>query len=367
MVSVIAPLWAALLGLIVIGIPVIGAWVTSMTTTTSWSDTLHITGVGWVVAHAVPFSVGSTTYSLLPLGLLAIPAVLLYHSGRWVARSARIADRNNALIAIGLSSFVYGVVVAAVAAFASFGEVSVLPARAGVTAFAVSVLALGAGVLRDSGVGAALLAAAPTVVRRGVHAFVVMLAGLIALAAVLVIIALATSWADALEITRVLAPGLVGGLILLVLQIAYLPVLGVWAIAYAAGPGFAIGPSVVLSPYTQVAAVTQLPPIPMLAALPDVTSPVLWFAPVLLLVVGGVAGVYLQYRLPNWRDRAVAVVIAGVGVGVVMVIAAAAANGALGDVRLAGLGPSPLTTGAAVGALVVLGGLAGSIGKKAAQ
>ena len=366
-VSVIAPLWAALLGLIVIGIPVVLAWVTSMTTTTSWGDTVHIIGVGWVVAHAVPFSVGTTTYSLLPLGLVVIPGVLLYHSGRWVARSARIATRNNAVVTIALASVVYGIVVATIGVIASFGEVSVLPARAGLTAFVICALALGAGVLRDSGVGAELLSTAPPTIRSSARAFIVLISGLVALAAILVLVALAVSWSDALEVMRLLAPGVVGGVILFVLQLAYLPVLGIWAIAYAAGPGFAIGPSVVLSPYAQVGAVTQLPPIPMLAALPAVTSPVMWFLPSTLLVVGGVAGVYLQRRLPTWRERAVAIVIAGAAAAVVTVIACAAANGALGDVRLAGLGPSPLPVGGAVGALLILGGLAGSIGKKPAQ
>ena len=366
-VSVVAPLWAALLGLIVVGIPVVLGWVTSMTTTTTWGDVLHIIGVGWVVAHAVPFSVGTTTYSLLPLGLLVIPGVLLYHSGRWVARSARIATRSNALIAIALASLVYGIAVAVIAALSSFGEVAVLPARAGLTAFVVSALALGAGVLRDSGVGAQTLAAAGEVVRRGVGAFVVMLAGLVALAVLLVVVAMVFSFGDVLAITNVLAPGIVGGLVLFVLQLAYLPVLGVWAIAFAAGPGFAIGPNVVLSPYAQVAAVTQLPPVPVLAALPETSSPVLWFAPVLVLIVGSVAGVYLTTRLAQWKDRVVAVIGAGLGVMVVTAIAAAAANGALGDVRLARLGPNPFTTAIAVGVLVILGGLAGSIRRRGSQ
>lgn len=361
--SVIAPLWAALLGLIIIGIPVILAWVTSMTTSTSWTDTLHITGITWVVAHAVPFTFATTTYSLLPLGLLAIPGVLLWHSGKWVARSARIKTRQNAFIAIGLASIVYGISVAIIAAIASTTDITVLSTRAGLTGFVVSFIALGAGVLRASGVGAAMLAAFPPVVRGAIRAFCVASASLIALAALLILVGLAMSWSDALAVMNVLSPGFIGGIVLLLLQLAYLPVLAVWAIAFAAGPGFTIAPSVVLSPFAQASGVTQLPPVPILAALPEVTSVALWFCPLLVLLTGVIAGVYLSRRMPTYRERAVAMVLAGVGIAIVMMIACFAANGALGDVRLAGLGPSALPVGLAVGALVTIGGLAGAISR----
>lgn len=366
-VSVIAPLWAALLGLVVIGIPVVLAWVTSMTSTTSWTDTMRITGVVWVVAHAVPFTYATTTYSLLPLGLLVIPGLLLWHSGKWVARSARIRTRQNAFIATALSSVVYAIAVAVIAALASSADLFVLPTRAGLTAFVVCLVALGAGALRASGVGAAMVAAYPPVVRSALRAFCVALASLVALAALLILVGFALSWSEAVAVMNVLNPGVVGGIVLVLLQLAYLPVLAIWAIAFAAGPGFAIAPSVVLSPFAQAPGVTQLPPVPMLAALPEYTSAALWLCPLLVLLTGVVAGWYVSTRVPAYRERAAAIVIAGIAVAVVMMIACFAANGALGDVRLAGLGPSALPGGLAVGGLVIIGGLAGAIGRPKAS
>ena len=50
------------------------------------------------------------------------------------------------------------------------------------------------------------------------------------------------------SVTTALAPGLVGGLLLLLLELAFIPNAIVWAVAYLLGPGFAFGYGTVVAP-----------------------------------------------------------------------------------------------------------------------
>ena len=69
------------------------------------------------------------------------------------------------------------------------------------------------------------------------------------------------------EVYRLLNPGVVGGGLLLLAQIAYLPNAVLWAIAYMLGPGFAVGTGTVVAPAGS--AVGLVPAFPLLAALPS--------------------------------------------------------------------------------------------------
>lgn len=69
------------------------------------------------------------------------------------------------------------------------------------------------------------------------------------------------------NLTQVLEPGFLGGLLLLILNLLYLPNAAVAAIGYFAGPGFAIGNSTIISPLSYN--VPEIPALPLLGALPS--------------------------------------------------------------------------------------------------
>ncbi|MFL6130039.1 MAG: DUF6350 family protein, partial [Mycobacteriales bacterium] len=154
------------------------------------------------------------------------------------------------------------------------------------------------------------------------------------------------------DLARTLDPGLVGGGVLVVGCILLLPNAALWAVAYAAGPGFAVGVGTGISPFAAV--LGPVPAFPLLAALPQDGSPPPAVRAVLLLPVlaGVAAGVVLVRSLPpepattdGARHRMLPAagwgLVAGLAAAVALTLLAAVAGGRLGDGYLAAVGPSP--------------------------
>ena len=78
-------LWAAVIGLVIVAIPVYLAQLTATSATAGWGTTLRTASAAWLAANDAPIRIGDVTYSLLPWGLLVIPVVLLVLAGRWAA------------------------------------------------------------------------------------------------------------------------------------------------------------------------------------------------------------------------------------------------------------------------------------------
>ena len=168
---------------------------------------------------------------------------------------------------------------------------------------------------------------------------------------------------DAITMTQSLHAGFWGGLALLLLGLAYVPVAIVWSTAYVVGAGFAIGPAITVSPFIPVTAPTQLPPFPMLAAVPQSATPAAWALPVLGVVAGVIVGIIIA-RSCREESRLTRLVLAfgsAAVSGLLMLVAAYLASGALGDVRLAHLGPSASTVGVLVFVLVLLGAVPSAV------
>ncbi|WP_233616871.1 cell division protein PerM, partial [Actinomadura harenae] len=165
---------------------------------------------------------------------------------------------------------------------------------------------------------------------------------LLATGAVLVGASLAVHAGEAGRQFDLLAPGIVGGALLVLVQLAFLPNAAIWGMSYAIGPGFAVGSG------TSVAATGVLldvvPVFPPLAALPQpgpapVVSLVALAAPFLAGAVGGVLTVRampstVSESAPLWGFAS------GALTGVVTAVLAALSGGPLGGARMATVGPS---------------------------
>ncbi|MGA0410094.1 MAG: DUF6350 family protein [Candidatus Nanopelagicaceae bacterium] len=69
-----------------------------------------------------------------------------------------------------------------------------------------------------------------------------------------------------LNLTRVIEPGVFGGLVLLIGQLLYLPNVAISALSYVSGAGITIGTGSLLSPF--IHRIDEIPAIPILGALP---------------------------------------------------------------------------------------------------
>ena len=98
----------------------------------------------------------------------------------------------------------------------------------------------------------------------------------------------------------VLQPGWLGGALLFLLNLLYLPNAIIATLSYLVGPGFALGAGTLLSPLTH--RISEIPALPLLGALPTGRHPLV----LLSTVAVGVAGVVLYVRTRKERFRELA-------------------------------------------------------------
>src|SRR5690606_3474050 len=151
----------------------------------------------------------------------------------------------------------------------------------------------------------------------------------------------------------------IGGAVVTLGNLAYLPTLLVWTLSWLAGHGFAVGAGTAVSPAgTQLGVV---PGIPVFGLLPETDS--FWLLIVVLVPVaaGAFAGWVVRSQLV-WagtaarlaRRAALAVGIALLTAGAAA-LAAVAAAGSIGPGRLAQTGPDAGAIALAIGAEVLVG------------
>jgi hypothetical protein len=306
----------------------------------------------WLVAHHAGFSVPGGRVGLLPLGLTVLPGALLYRSGGWVLRATGPAARTRVgVVHVALALAVPYTLLAGLLALAVRTRM-VAPSvwQALVACFLLAFAAGGMGAARAlvasrgrrvrSGVGA-LLKLLPERPRSVVMGVIGATSVLLACGAILVCASLAVHLASARSAYNVLAPGVVGGAILLLVELVYLPNAIVFAMAYAIGPGFSMGSGTSVS-VTGVF-VGAVPTFPPLAALPAPgPAPALSLVALAMpFVAGAVAGTLTVRAMPSPVYEAAPLwgFLSGALTGVVTALLAAVAGGPLGGGRMATVGP----------------------------
>src|SRR5699024_1494423 len=157
-----------------------------------------------------------------------------------------------------------------------------------------------------------------------------------------------------------LSPGIVGGLVLTLLQLALLPLVAVWALTVLLGGTVGVGTSTGIS--LDGAETGVLPVLPMLGALPgpaDFPSAV-WLLMILPMLPVGLGAVRLVRDVAHLerRERIIAWSAYPAAVVVVGLLLAGLSTGGIGDGRLVHLGPQMSTLALPlIGIVVVSTGL----------
>lgn len=303
-------------------------------------------------ALGLPGAADPVRVTLALLGFALLTVLLGARAG------GRIADTGNRLLG-GLTAVVVfaaaslGVTATALhpAARPSLVQALILPA-------AVFGAGVGVGMLRARRAGGRdrlgewldrwspeLRAAAGAALRAGAGA----VALAVAVAAGAVALLFVTRFSDMIGLYEALHTEVVGGIALTAGQLAILPNLVLWAVAWFVGPGFAIGAGSHVSPLGT--ALGPIPALPVFGALPTGDS-AFGFAGVLVPVVAGfLAGVAVRSALSRALGHLRPAVVLGVAVGGGVVgglltgFLAAASGGAAGPGRLAEVGPDPVAVG----------------------
>ncbi|WP_029146058.1 DUF6350 family protein [Microbacterium luticocti] len=371
---------AAAVGLVVVLAPLTVLWVAAMGQA-DWPALWPATGAVWQLGHlagqtvhlpdeyravaGIPEQAATFVVSLAPLALTALTALFGARSG---SRAAR-AGLGGVGVAAGAATFAAIAAVVAVTARSPFVSTPFWQAIIAPTLVFVvpAVLAAVAVQWRErSGTAArlrermldlpGLWPEAPALVVRGAVIALVALTGAGALALLVALIARGD------EIVALYQAGnldAVGVVVVSLAQLAYLPTLVVWALAFVAGPGFAVGTGTAVSPAGT--AVGVVPGLPILGALPESVSPWLLLVVLLPIAAGALAGGMLraQVRALTAQSQvglraALAAGTAALGGGGAALLAWLA-SGSIGPGRLAHTGPEPGAVALAVGVELFVG------------
>jgi hypothetical protein len=103
---------------------------------------------------------------------------------------------------------------------------------------------------------------------------------MLGLGGLLLSISLCLNFSTAKNLTIVIQPGILGGLLLLLLQLLYLPNIIFTCLSYGLGSGFSLGSATDITPF--IFNLREIPAIPVLAALPNGKYP--WLIVLTLIV-----------------------------------------------------------------------------------
>jgi hypothetical protein len=254
------------------------AWATAGSTNGNTSDPVRAAIWLWLGAHHLAFNLtisegaaaGWLTY--LPLGALLFP-ILAIRSG--FKRSIERLDNDYQSIALARTLFVslYVGFTATIAFFVTTDAVKPVWYLTPLVTIPIATLSV-------------LSAERRKVSSQPIFFATRIIAAFLGLAFLVLGISLLVNLAVVKDLTQVLEPGILGGALLLILNVLYLPNAAVATIGYYAGVGFGVGKETIISPLSYQ--VPEIPALPILGALPTGKFPWALIA-ILLFVAAGVA------------------------------------------------------------------------------
>ncbi len=356
-------------------------WVFSAGQTPDWSALWPAAAVVWQFGNLTPVHVelagdylaatgiaaeaASFTLSLAPLAFASFTAIFAARSGVRASRAEAWATGVSTAVAV----FAVASTLVALTSHLAVASVALWQAVLFPTlVFALPALA-GAAVTewREAGTGRIARVRDRVEAWRGgwgevpglaVRGSAAAVAGLVGLGALMTAVGLVFGGGDVIALFEAGGVDVIGAIVVALGQLAYLPTVFVWGLAFVAGPGFAIGSDTSVSPASTQVGV--LPGIPLLGIVPETTSPFMLAIVLLPVGIGALAGWIVRSRLvagghdgfgPRTALTAAIAVLAGAAAAGM----AALASGSIGPGSLSFVGPQAGPVAVAVGLEVALG------------
>lgn len=268
---------SVLFTLIPAGIITFLAWAIAGSAYASTTDPFR--GATWIFlgAHAVPFHLhippsgveGWFTY--LPLGAMALPAIGIANGAR------KTLDRTNSDISVWLFSTCYVALITLLAYLSSNYDIYIswYWALLFSTPFVFAVSFFSINQFRFT---------------QSIVYLLKIWSVLLGFAAIAMGISLLINLRTVHQLTTVLQPGFIGGILLLLLTILYIPNFLISTVAYLSGAGFAIGRDTLISPLTFE--LGKIPALPILGALPTGRHPLYLVAALLVVALGALLAIW---------------------------------------------------------------------------
>ena len=279
------------------------AWATAGSSTGNTADPLRAAIWFFLVAHHIPLDLslsnnaisGNLTY--FPIGALLIPFLAIRSGYKRIIENLggkTLRDKRSYVIALALG---YALIGSLLSLFAT-GSTVKAPIY-----FVFPILFLVATI---SGFLASNLLPEHALQfpwQRGLRVGWILMIALIGCGALIFSISLAWHFTTVLNLTKVIEPGIFGGLVFLAVQILYLPNFAISALSYFAGSGVVIGAGSWLNPY--VHRIDEIPAIPLLGGLPVNAYPLLSIFALIIVASGALTARYAQlcYLDPTEQKR----------------------------------------------------------------
>jgi hypothetical protein len=363
---VLAAVGAAAAGWIIVAAPVVVASLTGPPR--AITSGLKLGTELWLLGHGAGAVIGATTITLMPLGLTALLILILSGLAGVAARQAVLAhesddlpfDVRQRLLPRLVLSFT-GTYVLTVGSVAFLSSTPTQVAKALLGAAILGGLSSLVSVARVVGWDAMRtwpLWAKRVPMAAGAGVATVVLGGSLALMA-----ALYQGRGRITELSTSLGADPVGGFVLVLGELAYLPNLVLWGASWVLGAGFSLGDGTVISP--TVTQLGLLPAVPVFGAVPAESSG-RWVL-VAWLLVGVAAGVVAAWtavaprRRARFDETSLVGGLAGVVAGLAVTLVAIVSRGNLGLGRLVGIGPRPFELFVMSCSLLGISGMAGGL------
>ncbi len=258
-------------------------WATAGSSNGNTSDPMRAALWLWLGAHHVPFNLAlppadqAGFLSYLPLGAMIFPIIAIRSC--FIRAKTRIepSDRSVRLLRSTFSVFYAGI--AALLAWGSSTH-AVSPVLYYVPLTAVPIVIIATVNLRAAE-GRRYFESLDIALR--------LIAVALGISSLVLGLSLAFHISTIQNLIVVLQPGLLGGVLLFIFNLLYLPNAIVATLAYLVGPGFAIGADTLVAPLTH--RISEIPALPLLGALPTGRHPL-----VLLSAIAVCAAGVLLYR-----------------------------------------------------------------------
>jgi hypothetical protein len=339
--SVTSGVFIAGVGLALWVVVTLGAWVLSAHGSSSPTDPLRLAVAFWAWSNHAGMTVYGVPVALTPLGLLLIPLSLSWAGGRHLARTQPPPDVGAAARVVGLFALGYTVVTTGVVIAAGGDVARATPASTVLWAAGLSSLGAAIGVIRAAHLTEQVRSSIPDQVRAVLAAGTAAALVVVAAAAVIAAVCLAAALPESAAISQRLHAGVLGGVLVALLGMAFVPNLVAWVVAVLVGPGFAVGAATEVSP--RLVEYGALPAFPPVAALPPegVVPPLGWLVLLLPVAAGVLAGLVVARRVdaPTHQlagSAAASGLVAGFWLGTLAWLSA----GGLGVQRLTVIGPA---------------------------
>lgn len=317
------------------------AWATAGSATGNTGDPLRAALWIWVGAHQIPFNLAlppahaAGYLSYLPLGGLVIPVMAIRRG------ISRVRDRlgdNTSLMPLAriLFAFFYSAIGTAFAFFSATPTVKPMWYLAPVFLLPVTLICV-------ASVGRRLVFGAPILYGSRIMAL------LLGFSAIIFGISIFINLVTVKNLTLVLEPGIIGGALLLLLNILYLPNAIVATLGYFSGTGFAIGSGSLIAPWSFH--LNSIPAFPLFGAIPH--GRLIWALCGITFVIG--CGVLLASWTISLNIR---VLVQSLIVSILIAaVVGYAGSGALITPAMSAMGVSPWKFSLSIGGELIIGAM----------